>query len=258
MREQTPLAAWEARRSTFPDPRRAPADGPFAFGGDLSPERLLDAYAHGIFPWFENDSQPPFWWSPDPRAVVPPAAVHISKSLAKRLRSGYFRIAVDTAFEQVVAGCAGPRPGSGGTWITPSMRSAYRALHRAGYAHSVEAWRGDELAGGLYGVSLGRMFFGESMFSRVADASKAALVHLAAQLQAWDFALIDCQIMNPHLRSLGARPMPRREFLRLVAANRHAPTRRGLWRFDVPDFQRSRAFVAMRGLGVQVGGDRCA
>ena len=238
MDEQTRLVAWTSERSAFPDPCTAPADGPMALGGDLSPERLLDAYAHGIFPWFENDAQPPLWWSPDPRAVLRPADVHISKNLAKRLRSGYFRISVDTAFAQVVAGCAAPRRRGGETWITPRMERAYCALHGAGFAHSVEAWRGDQLAGGLYGVSLGGMFFGESMFSRAADASKAALANLAAQLRAWDFTLIDCQIMNDHLHTLGACPMPRPEFLRLVAANRPVPTRRGIWTFDAPNFSK--------------------
>ena len=222
----------EAARSAFPNPNRAPKDGPLALGGDLSPERLLDAYSHGIFPWFENDAQPILWWSPDPRAVLAPTELRISRSLGRQLRAGRYQVTADQAFADVVAGCAAPRRSRDGTWITGRMQCAYGDLHRAGYAHSVEAWRGDELAGGLYGVSLGGMFFGESMFSRAADASKVALAHLARQLAAWDFTLIDCQMPTEHLRSLGAREMSRADFLRLVAANNDAPTRRGNWAFE--------------------------
>lgn len=218
--------------SSFPDPSRADADGLVAYGGDLAPARLLDAYAHGIFPWFNSDSQPVVWWSPDPRAILVPADLHISKSLAKRLRSGYYRVTVDTAFADVIRSCAAPRAGDDGTWITAAMQAAYIELHQLGFAHSVEAWRDGELAGGLYGVSLGRLFFGESMFSRRPDASKVALVHLAKQADAWRFPLIDCQIMNAHLRSLGAMAMPRARFLHAVAVNRGVATRRGRWTFD--------------------------
>ena len=218
--------------SAFPDPNRASANGLVAASDELTPERLLDAYAQGIFPWFNSDREPVLWWSPDPRAVMAPDALHISKSLAKRLRSGCYRVTADQAFADVMAGCAAPRAGHAGTWITPRMRDGYQTLHRWGFAHSLETWRDGELVGGLYGISLGRMFFGESMFSRAPDASKIALAHLARQLDAWRFALIDCQIMNDHLRSLGARNMPRREFLGLVAANRAFPTRRECWRLD--------------------------
>ena len=173
-----------------------------------------------------------YWWSPDPRAILVPEDLHISKSLAKRLRSGYYRVTVDTAFAEVIAGCAEPRAKSGGTWITNHMQDAYVELHELGFAHSVEAWRDGELAGGLYGVSLGQLFFGESMFSRRPDASKIALVHLVRQAQAWRFPLIDCQIMNDHMRSLGAVAIPRIQFLRLVAANNRFETRRGRWTFD--------------------------
>ena len=228
----------DAARSAFPNPIRAPKDRPLALGGDLSPERLLDAYSHGIFPWFENDAQPILWWSPDPRAVLAPTELRISRSLGKQLRSGRYEVTADQAFADVVAGCAVPRRSGDGTWITRRMQRAYGNLHRAGYAHSVEAWRGDELAGGLYGVSLGGMFFGESMFSRATDASKVALAHLARQLAAWNFTLIDCQMPTDHLRSLGAREMPRAEFLRLVAANNAAPTRRGSWVFDAHPAER--------------------
>lgn len=228
----------KAVSSAFPDPNIAPKDGPLALGGDLSPERLLDAYSHGIFPWFDNDAQPILWWSPDPRAVLAPTELRISRSLGKQLQAGRYDVTADQAFADVVAGCAAPRRSGDGTWITRRMQRAYCDLHRAGYAHSVEAWRGDELAGGLYGVSLGGMFFGESMFSRSVDASKVALAHLARQLTAWNFTLIDCQMPTDHLRSLGAREMPRAEFLRLVAANSHMPTRRGSWAFDAHPAER--------------------
>ena len=228
----------KAASSAFPDPNIAPKDGPLALGGDLSPERLLDAYSHGIFPWFDNDAQPILWWSPDPRAVLAPTELRISRSLGKQLQSGRYDVTADQAFADVVAGCAAPRRSGDGTWITRRMQRAYGDLHRAGYAHSVEAWRGDELAGGLYGVSLGGMFFGESMFSRATDASKVALAHLAWQLAAWKFTLIDCQMPTDHLRSLGAREMPRAEFLRLVAANNDVTTRRGSWAFDAHPAER--------------------
>jgi len=202
------------------------------YGTDLTPELLIDAYSHGIFPWFDDDAQPVLWWSPDPRAVMVPAQMRISKSLAKTIRSGVFQVTMDVAFAQVTAACALPRGGNGGTWITPKMRAGYQRLHDIGLAHSVETWRGGDLVGGLYGVSLGRMFFGESMFSRVSDASKVALARLAGQLEAWEFALIDCQLPTRHLASLGAREVGRREFLGWVAANRQHPHRRGRWNFD--------------------------
>lgn len=223
--------------TAFPDPARAPVDGPLARGGELTPERLLDAYRHGIFPWFENDRDPVLWWSPDPRAVLAPDQLRISKSLRKRLKSGRFRVTADRAFAEVVAGCAAPRAKHPGTWITPRVARGYRALFELGFAHSVETWRDDELVGGLYGVSLGRMFFGESMFSRQPDASKVALAHLTRQLVRWGFALIDCQITNDHLESLGAMFVERRDFLRLVHANNQAPTLRGPWRLDAVDWR---------------------
>ena len=221
--------------SLFPDPSKAGADGLVAYGADLRPARLLDAYSHGIFPWFNNDSHPVVWWSPEPRAVLAPADLHVSKSLGKRLKAHYYQVTVDTAFAEVIAGCAAPRARDTrdkGTWITHNMVAAYMKLHELGFAHSVEAWREGELVGGLYGVSLGRMFFGESMFARRPDASKVALVHLARQMLAWGFPLIDCQIMNDHLRSLGAVDVPRARFLRLVAANNALETRRGPWTFN--------------------------
>jgi leucyl/phenylalanyl-tRNA---protein transferase len=217
---------------SFPAPELARPDGLLAIGGDLTPQRLLSAYARGIFPWFNDERGPILWWSPDPRAVITPDSVKVSRSLRKRLTRGDLRVTFDRAFMDVVAGCAAPRDSATGTWITRSMRAAYGELHRLGYAHSAETWSGDELVGGLYGVSLGRMFFGESMFARVSDASKVALVRLATRLSNWNFELIDCQIMNPHLRSLGAVDLPRREFLARLRNNPINETRVGMWQFD--------------------------
>ena len=213
----------------FPDPRGGPADAPLAMGGDLSAERLLAAYDHGIFPWFDDDRDPLLWWSPDPRAVLFPERLKVSRSLARRLRRGDYAITMDTAFAAVVQGCAAPRESGDGTWITAGMRAAYERLHALGFAHSVEAWDAEGLAGGLYGVSLGSMFFGESMFSRRTDASKAALATLVARLAGWEFELIDCQLPNAHLSSLGAERMSRDEFLDRLARNRARATRRGAW-----------------------------
>lgn len=221
----------------FPDANLAPAQGPVACGGDLNAAMLVDAYAHGIFPWFNDDHEPVMWWSPDPRAVLTPTRMRVSKSLRKRLRSEVYEVTADSAFAKVLAGCAGPRQGQTDTWITPRMRDAYQALFALGLAHSVEAWHDGRLVGGLYGVSLGRMFFGESMFSHAPDASKVALAWLARQLAAWRFTLIDCQFMTEHLRRLGAVIMRRREFLNLVRGNNEAPTTRGRWRFDAVDWR---------------------
>ena len=219
-------------QSVFPDPDRSGPEGLVAYGTNLTPSLLIDAYSHGIFPWFDDDAQPVMWWSPDPRAVMAPADMHVSKSLARRIRSGVFHVTADKAFAEVTAACAEPRANSMGTWITRKMRTAYGELHALGLAHSVETWRDDDLVGGLYGVSLGRMFFGESMFCRVSDASKVALAHLARQLDSWDFTLIDCQLPTQHLASLGAREIARRSFLKLVAANRRHPDRQGRWYLD--------------------------
>jgi leucyl/phenylalanyl-tRNA---protein transferase len=215
----------------FPDPRRAEAqpNGLLAVGGDLSVPRLLEAYAHGIFPWFDSDDHPPLWWSPDPRAVLQLNGLKVSRSLRRRLASDEYDVRFDTAFAAVVERCARSGDRRYATWITDGMREAYVALHREGYAHAVETWHRGVLAGGLYGLSLGRMFFGESMFSERTDASKVALVHLVERLKAWDFLLIDCQVMNPHLESLGAVPMPRACFLEYLSENRRYATRRGAW-----------------------------
>ena len=218
----------------FPDAQQADDSigGLLAVGGDLSPERLLAAYRAGVFPWFDDDQAPILWWSPDPRAVLVPGEMRISRSLAKRLRNGRFEVSFDRAFAEVVAGCATERKGRTGTWITPAMGLAYNRLHEIGYAHSLEVWREGQLAGGLYGLSIGAFFFGESMFSRVRDASKVALAHLSEQLKRWRFRLIDCQIPNDHLRSLGVKSIPRTEFLAALAANDESKTRVGAWTFD--------------------------
>jgi len=211
----------------FPPPHLASRDGLLAVGGDLSPERLLLAYRSGIFPWYD-EGEPILWWSPDPRLVLLPAQFHVSRRLARTLRA--FKVTCDTAFRDVIEACAcAPRPGQGGTWITPQMIEAYTRLHDLGYAHSVECRQDDRLVGGLYGVSLGRCFFGESMFHEVRDASKAALAALVQRTIEWGFGLIDCQLPNPHLVRLGAREIPRAKFLKLLEQCLDAPDRLGRW-----------------------------
>lgn len=202
----------------FPDTSNALEDpnGLLAVGGDLSVERLLEAYRRGIFPWYSS-AEPILWWCPDPRLVLHPSEVHLSHSLRKLSRKKPFTITVDTAFENVLRGCASPRNGEPGTWITPDMHQAYVELHRLGLAHSVEAWHQGELVGGLYGVSLGSIFFGESMFSIMSGASKIAFTTLCLQLQKWDFSAIDCQVRTEHLVSLGAREISRKHFESLLA-----------------------------------------
>ncbi|OJW45965.1 MAG: leucyl/phenylalanyl-tRNA--protein transferase [Thiobacillus sp. 65-1059] len=212
----------------------AEPNGLLAMGGDLSAGRLLDAYRHGIFPWF-NPGEPILWWSPDPRMVLVPGEIRVARSLAKRIRNGGFETRVDTAFAEVMRACAAPRGGAGGTWISPAMVAAYTRLFDAGYAHSVETWRDGKLVGGLYGVAIGRMFYGESMFSREPDASKVALVRLAQQLRRWEFGLIDCQMETPHLASLGARTLPRAAFTARLAELVNLPHRPGPWNFDASD-----------------------
>jgi leucyl/phenylalanyl-tRNA---protein transferase len=212
----------DRRASRFPDPATAPADGPLALGGDLAPETLVEAYALGIFPWPDGRGRLS-WWSPDPRAVFPIGGVHVSRSLARTLRSGRFRCTVDTAFAQVVAACA-HRPGEG-TWIVPAMESAYRRLHAMGLAASLEVWEEDRLVGGIYGVVLGSAFMGESMFHRVPDASKVALVHLDRRLAAGGFTLFDAQLPTPHLLRMGAEVVPRRRYLAALAGAVAAPAR---------------------------------
>lgn len=208
-------------------------NGLLAAGGDLSPERLISAYRQGIFPWYQT-GQPILWWSPDPRAVLFPNAIRISRSLRKSVRSEALSVSVDQAFERVVLACADPRPSQSGlTWITDEMLHAYCRLHALGVAHSVEVWREGRLVGGLYGLGIGAAFFGESMFSRVNDASKIALVWLSRQLLAWGYQLIDCQVSSSHLQRLGAVDLPRAEFLRLLAAATAQPGQAcGGWAFD--------------------------
>ena len=217
----------------FPPVERAlrTPNGLLAAGGALVPARLLDAYRHGIFPWFSAGA-PILWWSPDPRMVLFPEEFRVSRSLRKTLRSNIYEIRTDTAFEQVMRACAAPRDGQAGTWINEDMIAAYTGLHRMGMAHSVETWLEGKLVGGLYGVSIGRMFYGESMFSRSADASKTALAHLAAQLRHWNFGMIDCQMNTPHLASLGAREIPRAEFIQRLQELIHYPNIASPWKFE--------------------------
>jgi len=222
--------AWLGAGTPFPPLERAQKDpnGLLAVGGDLSPQRLLDAYRRGIFPWY-SDGDPILWWSPDPRMVLFPGELRVTRSLAKTLRNKPHEIRFDTAFDEVMRGCAAPRPDQGGTWIQPEMRAAYQRLHRLGHAHSAETWIDGELAGGLYGVSIGAAFFGESMFSRSRDASKLAFVALVRRLAAEGCGLIDCQMHTEHLASLGAREIPRREFARRVKDLVDYPRLPGRW-----------------------------
>jgi leucyl/phenylalanyl-tRNA--protein transferase len=214
---------------SFPSPDGATADGLLAVGGDLGVHRLLDAYRHGIFPWF-GPGEPILWWSPDPRVLIYPDNLHVPRRLARRLRRGDLSFTTDRAFERVITACASiPRKGHPGTWLVPAMIRAYIRLHQAGYAHSVEVWREGALVGGLYGVCLGECFFGESMFSRLADTSKGALVFLVQQLGRLGYRWIDCQLPSDHLAQFGARPVVRKRFLAELAEGLRRPTRRGIW-----------------------------
>jgi leucyl/phenylalanyl-tRNA--protein transferase len=218
----------------FPPPEGADPSGLVAVGGDLSPERLLAAYTAGIFPW-PLVERPLLWFSPDPRMVLRPRELQVSRSLRKTLRRGVYEVRLDTAFERVVRRCAEiPRRGEAGTWITDDMADAYVRLHELGFAHSAEAWQDGALAGGLYGVSLGASFFGESMFADRPDASKAAFAVLAHQLAVWRFDLIDCQVHTDHLARFGAREWSRKRFLTALKRSLEAPTRRGPWKLDAP------------------------
>ncbi len=213
----------------FPPPELAEENGLLAIGGDLSPERLLTAYSSGIFPWF-SEGEPILWWAPSPRLVIFPDEFRIPRRLARLMRQERFTVTFDTSFAGVIVGCAAERGRKEkGTWLTGEMIKAYCALHDTGFAHSVECWQGDKLAGGLYGVSLGAVFFGESMFSRETDSSKAALVALAKQLLLWEFDLIDCQMKTGHLLQFGAREIPGTRFQELLAQSMNRPTRRGRW-----------------------------
>lgn len=218
-------------RLTFP-PVEYAEDGLLAVGGDLRPERLLLAYRSGIFPWY-SEGQPILWHSPDPRMVLVAADLEVPRSLRKTVRRQPYRVSLDTAFGKVVAACASvERPGQSGTWITPEMQAAYRELHRRGFAHSVEAWQDRRLVGGLYGVSLGAAFFGESMFALAPDASKVAFVRLVEQLVRWGIGLVDCQVHTDHLARFGAVEWPRRRYLAALKKALAAPTRMGPWSFE--------------------------
>ena len=199
------------RTYTFPPLEAASPEGLLAVGGDLNPDRLLSAYRQGVFPWFSN-GQPILWWSPDPRAILYPTNLHISRSLRKNMRTQGFEVTADRAFDDVIQRCAKSRNAREGTWITSGMQEAYCTLHRMGYAHSVETWQNGQLVGGLYGLAIGKAFFGESMFSQITDASKTALVALSVSLTASGYHFIDCQVVSEHLNSLGAKAVPRYRF----------------------------------------------
>lgn len=215
----------DSPNAQFPDPADAEQDpnGLLAIGGDLSNERLLMAYRRGIFPWYST-GQPLLWWSPDPRMVLLPEDFRVSRSLRKSIRRNRFEVSIDQAFDQVIDACSQPRPKEQGTWLVPEMIEAYGRLYRSGHAHSIETWLDGTLVGGLYGVALGRIFFGESMFSRASDASKIALVFLVDFMTRWDFALIDCQVYTEHLETLGAKQVPRAEFQPTVEAETRKST----------------------------------
>jgi leucyl/phenylalanyl-tRNA--protein transferase len=219
------MLTWLQRDSfEFPPLNKAlrEPNGLLAAGGDLSPQRLVQAYRHGCFPWFQ-DGQPILWWSPDPRTVLFPAELHISRSLSKCLRQQRYWVTFDRDFARVIQACAAPRAYTDGTWITTPMQHAYLELHRQGIAHSVEVWLGDELVGGLYGLAMGQLFFGESMFSRADNASKVGFATLVSHLQQWGFVLIDCQMPTEHLHSLGAHAITRKDFAEYLQAHRDQP-----------------------------------
>jgi len=227
------MIPWLDAHAPFPPVQRALVEpnGLLAAGADLSMARLLAAYRAGIFPWF-NPGEPILWWSPNPRMVLFPEEFKVSRSLGKKLRRPDHEIRVDTSFPEVMAACAAPRGSQSGTWISPAMRQAYGRLHEAGHAHSVETWMDDQLVGGLYGVAIGKMFYGESMFARRTDASKLALAHLVFQLRRWGYGLIDCQMETAHLASLGARAIPREEFVHRLQVLVNFDGNPGRWIFD--------------------------
>ena len=227
------MIPWLESDDPFPPSNKALHDpnGLLAAGGDLSPARLIDAYSHGIFPWFNAD-EPILWWSPDPRMVLFPTELKVSRSLKKVIRNRAYEVRLDSAFTQVMHGCAQARHGQSGTWITPVMIEAYTQLHKMGVAHSAETWIDGKLAGGLYGVALGRMFYGESMFTTVSDASKIAFVHLVWQLKRWGFGMIDCQMKTAHLATFGAVEIPRSDFMRRVSNLIQYSPAPILWQFD--------------------------
>jgi leucyl/phenylalanyl-tRNA--protein transferase len=219
-------------RLVFP-PVELADDGLLALGGDLRPERLLLGYSEGIFPWYA-ENLPILWHSPDPRMVMTPPDLIVQRSLRKAIKKRPYELRMDTVFRRVLEGCAqAPRPGQNGTWLIPEMVAAYEQLHALGYAHSIEAWRGDELVGGLYGVSLGAAFFGESMFAKAPDASKIAYTGCVRQLAAWGIRLIDCQVHTEHLERFGAYEVPRAEYIGMLKSVLDEPTRQGTWKFEI-------------------------
>ena len=227
---------WISTSRDFPavDTARTDPNGLLCTGADLAPETIIAAYSRGIFPWF-SDGQPILWWSPDPRMVLFPEEFKISKSLAKTVNRKPFEVRFDSAFSEVISACSEPRREDGGTWIVPDMRAAYAALHARGVAHSIESWREGKLVGGLYGLALGRIFFGESMFARETDASKVALVALVEKLKHDGFELIDCQQETRHLASFGARPIPRREFVQRLKVLINSQQPNSVWRATGPE-----------------------
>lgn len=231
------MIPWLEPDDPFPSTSKAlkQPNGLLAAGADLTPARLIEAYSHGVFPWFNAD-EPVLWWSPDPRMVLFPGELKVGRSLKKVLRNRDYEVRFDTAFTRVMHGCAQPRDSQSGTWISPMMIEAYTQLHEMGVAHSAETWIDGKLAGGLYGIALGRMFYGESMFTEVTDASKIAFVHLVWQLKRWGFGLIDCQMKTEHLGRFGAREIPRSDFLRQVSKLIQYSPAPNPWRFD-PDIK---------------------
>ena len=227
------MLTWLATTDNFPPVQRALHDpaGLLAAGADLSPDRLILAYSQGIFPWY-SPGEPILWWSPDPRMVLFPQELVVQRSLAKVLRKRQYEIRVDTAFSEVIEGCAKPRAGQDGTWISKEMIAAYTSLHQMGVAHSIETWMDGSLAGGLYGIALGGAFYGESMFTLEPDASKIAFVHLVRQLRRWNFGVIDCQMNTAHLARFGAREIPRTEFIAQLNNLINLPSVLTPWRFD--------------------------
>jgi len=235
-RNQSIIPCWlesDDREIIFPDVELAlrDPDGLLAMGGQLSTDWLLHAYRRGIFPWY-GPGQPILWWSPDPRLVLFPEKLHISRSLAKTLRQNKFSVTLDTAFSDVITACAQTRPAQSGTWITPEMQAAFIKLHHEGHAHSAECWFDGKLAGGLYGVAIGTIFFGESMFTEVTDASKVAFVALVRQLERWGYRLIDCQVHTEHLAKLGASRIPRKDFTAVLGSGCAQQGRTLPWEFD--------------------------
>lgn len=227
------MISWLRPRDPFPPVERALSEpnGLLAAGADLALPRLIEAYRNGIFPWY-NEGEPVLWWSPDPRMVLFPREFRLTRSLRKRIAKHDYEIKADSAFDTVIRCCAAPRPGREGTWITKDMITAYSALHRRGRAHCVETWIDGTLAGGLYGVAIGRMFYGESMFTQIADASKIALAYLVRQLERWDYGMIDCQMATSHLARFGAREIPRAAFMRKLASLVNYADTGSKWRLD--------------------------